>query len=386
MKGSFLFTSESVAEGHPDKVADKISDSIVDAIYNINGEVKFHRAAVETLVTENITVLAGEIKVPENTYIDFEKIVRKTIRQIGYSDPELQFDDNCEIICRIHSQSPEISQGVDTGGAGDQGMMFGFAINETPNYMPLPITLAHSIVRKLDEARKNKKIPYLRPDGKSQVTVRYENWRPVAIEKVVVAVPHYPSINRKELSQEIYSQLLAPLFDNHSIPFKIKNDNYIVNGTGSWTIGGPFSDTGLTGRKIIVDTYGGMGRHGGGCFSGKDPSKVDRSASYAARYVAKNLVAAGVAEKLEVQLAYVIGHAEPLSIMVDTFRTGKIPDDKIKQIIYRVFNLTPRGIIEMLDLLKPRYEQTAAYGHFGREEEGFTWEKLDKVKDIQKFL
>ncbi len=386
MRGSFLFTSESVSAGHPDKMSDTISDAIVDAIFELGGDVSFNRAAVETLVTTNTTILAGEVKVPKNATIDYEKIARKTIREIGYTDPELKFDDNCEVICKIHSQSPEIAQGVDIGGAGDQGMMFGFAINETPQYMPLPISLAHAIVRGLDEARQKNVLPYLRPDGKSQVTVRYEGWRPIAIEKIVVAVPHQPRVDRAEVAEDIYKIIIHPIIESCGLPFKRTERSYIVNGTGAWTIGGPYSDTGLTGRKIIVDTYGGMGRHGGGCFSGKDPTKVDRSASYAARYVAKNLVAAGVAEKLEVQLAYVIGHHEPVSIMVDTFRTGKIPEDRITKIIKQVFDLTPRGIIKSLDLLKPRYKKTATYGHFGREEDGFTWERLDKVEEIRKFM
>ncbi len=386
MKGNFLFTSESVSQGHPDKIADTISDAIVDEIFKLGGEVQYNRAAVETLVTTNTTILAGEVKIPEGSQIDYEKIARETIREIGYSIPELKFDDRCEIISKIHAQSPEIAQGVDTGGAGDQGMMFGFAINETPQYMPLPIVMAHEIVRRMDEARKSGLIPYLRPDGKSQVTVRYEGWRPAAIEKIVVAVPHNPDVQREDVAEEVYQKIVQPVLEKYGKPFRKTEQTYIVNGTGIWTIGGPYSDTGLTGRKIIVDTYGGMGRHGGGCFSGKDPSKVDRSASYAARYVAKNLVAAGVAEKLEVQIAYVIGHAQPVSIMVDTFRTGTIPEERIIEIIQKVFDLSPRGIIETLDLLKPRYKQTAAYGHFGREEENFTWEKLDKVPEIQQFM
>lgn len=383
MGKSFLFTSESVAAGHPDKVADAISDAIVDSIYRLRGEVDHNRAAVETLVTENMTILAGEVKIPEKAEIDYPEIARQTIREIGYTDPELKFDDRCEIVSRVHSQSPEIAMGVDSGGAGDQGMMFGFAINETPQFMPLPITMAHAIVRGMDESRQRGVLPFLRPDGKSQVTVRYEDGKPVSIEKIVVAVPHVPDVKKEEVMEQIFEKVVHPVVEKYGLPFKRMEMSYIVNGTGTWTVGGPFSDTGLTGRKIIVDTYGGMGRHGGGCFSGKDPSKVDRSASYAARYVAKNLVAAGVADKLEVQLAYVIGHKEPVSVMVDTFGTGKLPEDKIAGIISRVFDLTPRGIIRTFDLMKPRYQATAAYGHFGREEEGFTWEKLDRVEDIK---
>lgn len=386
MANSYLFTSESVSAGHPDKIADTISDAIVDSIYKIPGEVNFNRAAVETLVTQNTTILAGEVKIPEGSEIDYENLARQTIRRIGYIDPELNFDDQCEIICRIHSQSPEIAKGVDSGGAGDQGMMFGFAINETPQLMPMPITLAHAIVRGMDTARLNKTIPFLRPDGKSQVTVRYENGKPSRIEKIVVAVPHLPDVTREEVAETIFTQIIQPLIEEYDLPFTRNESTYITNGTGIWTIGGPSSDTGLTGRKIIVDTYGGMGRHGGGCFSGKDPSKVDRSASYAARYVAKNLVAAGVADKLEVQIAYVIGHHQPVSIMVDTFGSGHLPEEKIVQIISRVFDLSPRGIIHELDLLKPRYTATAAYGHFGRTENGFTWERLDKVEQIQKLM
>ena len=386
MSNAYLFTSESVSAGHPDKVADRISDAIVDSIFHTNGDLSYNRAAVETLVTENTTVLAGEVKIPANMDIDYQKIARDAIRQIGYTDPDLKFDDSCEIISKIHSQSPEIAQGVDTGGAGDQGMMFGFAINETPEYMPLPITMAHAIVRGMDEARLNDSISFLRPDGKSQVTVLYENGKPRKIEKIIVAVPHYPAVSREEVADKIYDQIITPLLKKYDLPFSCNESTYITNGTGVWTIGGPYSDTGLTGRKIIVDTYGGMGRHGGGAFSGKDPSKVDRSASYAARYVAKNLVASGIADKIEVQLAYVIGHHQPVSIMVDTFGTGKIPEEKISQIISKVFDLSPRGIIDHLDLLKPRYTPTAAYGHFGREENGFTWEKLDKVSEIQQLL
>ncbi|MEJ2635069.1 MAG: methionine adenosyltransferase [Calditrichia bacterium] len=386
MKSNFLFTSESVAAGHPDKVADAISDAIVDSIFNIEGDPTYNRAAVETLVTENTTILAGEVKIPDGTQIDYESIARQTIREIGYTEPDLKFDDKCEVFSKIHSQSPEIAQGVDVGGAGDQGMMFGFAINETPEYMPLPITLAHAIVRGMDEARRNGSLAFLRPDGKSQVTVNYEDWRPKSIEKIVVAVPHKPNAQKQEVQEQVYQKVVKPVLEKYGLPFSRTDINYIMNGTGLWTIGGPFSDTGLTGRKIIVDTYGGMGRHGGGCFSGKDPSKVDRSASYAARYVAKNLVAAGVAEKLEVQFAYVIGQREPVSVMVDTFRTGKVPEGEIVKIISKVFDLSPRGIIQTLDLLKPRYKATAAYGHFGREENGFTWEKLDKVEEIRQLM
>ena len=386
MKKEFLFTSESVSEGHPDKIADNISDEIVDEIFRIPGDIRGNRAAVETLVTTNTTILAGEVSIPENQSLDYEAIARRVIREIGYDDPELLFDSRCDVILKIHKQSPEIAVGVDQGGAGDQGMMFGYATNETPDYMPLPISLAHRIIQQIDTARHSRTIPFLRPDGKTQVTVRYENWKPVAIEKIVVAVPHHPSVKREEVADTLYHSIIQPLIETVGLPFQKSETTYIVNGTGIWTIGGPHSDTGLTGRKIIVDTYGGMGRHGGGAFSGKDPSKVDRSASYAARYVAKNLVAAGVADRLEVQVAYVIGRPDPVSIMVETFGTGRIPESRIVEIIRQVFDLRPVGIMAMLDLQKPRYRKTAAYGHFGRNEPEFTWEKLDKVEAIQALL
>lgn len=386
MKKQFLFTSESVSAGHPDKVCDRISDSIVDAIFQLEGDVRGNRAAIETMVTKNFTLLCGEVKIPEGQSIDYVQIAREAIRDIGYDDPALEFDYNCEIANRIHKQSPEIAVGVDAGGAGDQGMMFGYATTETPEYMPLPITMAHKIIRAIDEARLSKKIPFLRPDGKSQVTVRYDDWKPVAIEKIVVAVPHHPSRTNHEVKDAVYEQIVVPLVQQYGLPFKRTDESYIVNGTGVWTIGGPVSDAGLTGRKIIVDTYGGMGRHGGGAFSGKDPSKVDRSGAYAARWVAKNLVAAGMAERLEIQIAYVIGHADPVSIMVETFGTAKVPEERIEKIITRVFDLKPRGIMEALALQQPGYYQTAAYGHFGRNEERFTWERLNKVDEIGSML
>ncbi len=386
MKKEFLFTSESVSEGHPDKIADSISDEIVDEIYRLKGDVRHNRAAVETLVTTNTTILAGEVSIPENQNIDYEAIARRVIREIGYDDPELLFDSQCDVIVKIHNQSPEIAVGVDQGGAGDQGMMFGYATNETPEYMPLPISLAHRIIEHIDRARHSGQIPFLRPDGKTQVTVRYEDWKPVAIEKIVVAVPHHPSTSREEVAETLFTEIIQPLLDRVGLPFQKTESTYIVNGTGIWTIGGPHSDTGLTGRKIIVDTYGGMGRHGGGAFSGKDPTKVDRSASYAARYVAKNLVAAGVADRLEVQVAYVIGRPDPVSIMVETFGTARIPEPRIVEIIRQVFDLRPAGIMAMLDLQKPRYRKTATYGHFGRLDPEFTWEQLDKVDAIKELL
>ncbi|MCB9087740.1 MAG: methionine adenosyltransferase [Calditrichae bacterium] len=386
MKSSFLFTSESVSAGHPDKVCDRISDTMVDAIYGLEGDISGNRSAVETLVTQNFTVLTGEVSVPDDQAIDYVELARQAIKDIGYNDPALQFDFNCEIVNRIHKQSPEIAVGVDAGGAGDQGMMFGFASNETPELMPFPITMAHQIIRAIDEARLSGKIPYLRPDGKSQVTVRYENWKPVAIEKVVVAVPHHPDISNSQVREDVYRQIVNPLIAKYKLPFDKSDSSYIMNGTGVWTIGGPTSDAGLTGRKIIVDTYGGMGRHGGGAFSGKDPSKVDRSAAYAARYVAKNLVAAGVADRLEIQLAYVIGHADPVSVMVDSFGTGKLPETRIVEIIKQIFDLRPAGIMKTLNLQSAGYVQTSAYGHFGRDEKRFTWEKLDRVDDIKALI
>jgi S-adenosylmethionine synthetase len=386
MSDSFLFTSESVSVGHPDKVSDTISDSIVDEIFRSNGDVSHNRAAVETLVTTNTTVLAGEVSIPEGQPIDYEAVARKVIREIGYDNREYNFDYRCEIINKIHKQSPEIAVGVDSGGAGDQGMMFGYATSETLNYMPLPITLAHKIIRDVDEARMNNEVDFLRPDGKSQVTVRYENWVPVEIEKIVVAVPHHPDIHEKEVAEVLFEKIINPLILSFELPYQRTSESYIVNGTGIWTMGGPYSDAGLTGRKIIVDTYGGMGRHGGGAFSGKDPSKVDRSGAYAARYVAKNLVAAGVADRLEVQIAYVIGLSDPISVMVETFGTGKIEQSKITSIIQKVFDLRPRSINRDLDLQKPRFRPTASYGHFGRDEDNFTWEKLDKVEEIKSYI
>jgi S-adenosylmethionine synthetase len=390
MDKSFLFTSESVSRGHPDKIADSVSDAIVDAIFKLPGNVSGNRAAVETMVTTNTTILAGEVSIPQDQTIDYEKIARETIKSIGYDSEngslDYNFDNTCDIINKIHKQSPEIAVGVDQGGAGDQGMMFGYATNETPSYMPFPITMAHKIMQTIDEARLSKSIPFLRPDGKSQVTIRYDGSKPIAIEKIVIAVPHDPKFANEEVASVIYDRIIFPLVESYKLPYQRTKESYIVNGTGIWTHGGPDSDTGLTGRKIIVDTYGGMGRHGGGAFSGKDPSKVDRSASYAARYVAKNLVAAGVSEKIEVQVAYVIGHVEPVSVMVETFGFGKIPEEKITSIIKKVFDLGPKGIIQKLDLQKPRYKATSAYGHFGREEEVFTWEKLDKVGEIQTLM
>ena len=386
MEKNFLFTSESVSAGHPDKVCDCISDTIVDAIFQLEGDVRGNRAAIETMVTKNFTVLSGEVKIPDGQNIDYVSLARKAIKDIGYDRPELAFDHNCEIINRVHKQSVEIAVGVDAGGAGDQGMMFGYATNETPELMPLAISMAHRIVRAMDEKRLNGDIPFLRPDGKSQVTVHYEGWKPVSIEKVVVAVPHDPEKSNEAVKETIYKEIITPLIAEYGLPFDRSTNSYIMNGTGIWTIGGPVSDAGLTGRKIIVDTYGGMGRHGGGAFSGKDPSKVDRSGAYAARYVAKNLVSAGVADRMEIQLAYVIGHADPVSIMVETFGTSKIKESRIKEIIDTVFDLRPLGIMESLNLQSAGYRQTAAYGHFGRSESRFTWEKCDKVDQIKAML
>ncbi len=375
---NYLFTSESVTEGHPDKIADQISDAILDAIIKDDPTA---RVACETLVTTGMAMIAGEITT--STYVHIPEIVRNTIKDIGYTRAKYGFDyETCAIISSIDRQSPDIAMGVDTGGAGDQGLMFGFACDETAELMPLPIMLAHKLTRKLAEVRKNDVLTYLRPDGKSQVTVEYRDRKPYKVRTVVISTQHSPDITLKELREDIVQRVIKPvipkeLFDEEDIV-------YHINPTGRFVIGGPQGDTGLTGRKIIVDSYGGVGSHGGGAFSGKDPSKVDRSASYMARYVAKNLVAAGICERCEVQLAYAIGVAEPVSILVDTYKTGKIPQEKIVQLVRDHFDMTPNGIIKSLDLRKPIYKQTAAYGHFGRNEPGFTWEKTDVAKSLKK--
>ncbi len=375
---NFLFTSESVTEGHPDKIADQISDAVLDAII---GQDPTCRVACEAIVTTGLAFVAGEITT--SCYVEIPDIVRETIKQVGYTRAKYGFDyETCAVITSIHSQSPDIAMGVDTGGAGDQGLMFGYATNETPELMPMPILLAHKITKRLTELRKGDILPYLRPDGKSQVTVEYRDGKPTRVTTIVVSTQHSPDITLKELREDIIEKVIKPV-----IPPELLDEEsiiYHINPTGRFVIGGPQGDTGLTGRKIIVDTYGGVGSHGGGAFSGKDPSKVDRSASYMARYIAKNLVAAGIAERCEVQLAYAIGVADPVSILVDTKQTGKIAQDKLVKLVRDHFPMTPRGIIEHLKLRRAIYKKTAAYGHFGRNDPDFTWEKTDLADAIRK--
>ena len=381
-KKSFLFTSESVSEGHPDKVADQVSDAVLDAILENDPKA---RVACETMVTTGYAIVAGEIST--DCYIEIPQIVRSTIKNIGYTHSEMGFDfETCGVLVSLDEQSKDIAQGVDEGskkeqGEGDQGMMFGYATKETPELMPMPIMYSHKLVKKLADVRKKGQLSYLRPDSKSQVSVRYENDKPVSIETVVISTQHNPGITNKKMRADITEQVI-----NKVIPekFRAKKMKIHVNPTGNFVVGGPHGDCGLTGRKIIVDTYGGFSRHGGGAFSGKDPSKVDRSAAYMARYIAKNLVAAGTADRLEVQLAYAIGVADPVSVFVETFGTHKINPDLFEGLIRGNFSLKPAGIIKTLDLLKPRYSPTAAYGHFGRKEASFTWERTDKVKVIKK--
>jgi S-adenosylmethionine synthetase len=376
-RDKFLFTSESVTEGHPDKIADQISDAILDACLE---QDPFSRVACETLTCTGLVVIAGEITT--QAYVDFQSLVRGTVASIGYDNALYGFDSNtCSVISTINKQSGDIAMGVDTGGAGDQGMMFGYATNETEELMPTPISLAHKLTYRLSEVRKNGQMSYLRPDGKSQVTVEYDaNGKPVRVDAVVISTQHAENVGNDELRRDILKNVIQFV-----IPAKLldQDTKYHINPTGRFVIGGPMGDTGLTGRKIIVDTYGGMGRHGGGAFSGKDPTKVDRSAAYMARYIAKNIVAAGLAERCEVQLAYAIGVAEPVSVLVDTFGTGKISEVELQKLIRANFSLTPKGIIESLDLRRPIYKKTAAYGHFGRKEKDFSWEATDKAEVLR---
>ncbi len=379
----FLFTSESVSEGHPDKVADQISDAVLDAILAQDPKA---RVAAETLVSTGLCVLAGEITT--NAHVNYAKVARDTIRSIGYNDSELRFDaDGCSVHVCYGTQSPDIAQGVDEGkglyldqGAGDQGLMFGYACDETPELMPFPIYYAHRLVERQSQLRKDGRLPWLRPDAKSQVTVRYVDGKPVDIDAVVLSTQHHPSVKYTDLKEAIIEEVIKPVLPKHMLTDKTQ---YFVNPTGSFVIGGPHGDAGLTGRKIIVDSYGGAAPHGGGAFSGKDPSKVDRSAAYAARYVAKNVVAAGLARQCQVQVAYAIGVAKPMNITVYTEGTGKISDEKIAQLVAEHFDLRPKGIIQMLNLLRPVYRKTAAYGHFGRSEPEFSWEATDKAAALK---
>jgi S-adenosylmethionine synthetase len=381
-QGKHFFTSESVTEGHPDKICDQISDSILD---DLIGQDPHSRVACETLVTTGLVFIAGEIS--SNGYCEFQKVVRDTVRKLGYTDAHYGFDyETCGVISSIHEQSPDIARGVDETsehdqGAGDQGLMFGYACRETPELMPMPIMMAHKLVMRLAQVRKEELLDCLRPDGKSQVTIEYEGDIPRRIDAVVIAAQHHPEIDMDDFRESIKKVVI-----NDVIPLDMldKNTKIFINETGRFEQGGPLADTGLTGRKIIVDTYGGVGSHGGGCFSGKDPSKVDRSGSYMARYIAKNLVAAGIADKLEVQIAYAIGVAEPVSILVDTFGTGNISEDKIKDLVRGHFKLTPKGMTQSLDLLRPIYHKTSCYGHFGRNGNEFTWEKTDKAEALRK--
>ena len=372
-----LFTSESVTEGHPDKMADQISDAVLDAILSKD---PLGRVACETMVTTGMAIVAGEITT--NCYVDIPKIVRNTIKDIGYTRAKFGFDcDNCAVMTAIDEQSSDIAMGVDSLGAGDQGMMFGFAVNETPELMPMPIMLAHKLAMRLAEIRKTKTLDYLRPDGKTQVSIEYDNGKPVRVDTIIVSTQHSEKVEQPQIKKDMLEYVIKPVIPEG---FLDKNTKILVNPTGRFVLGGPHADTGLTGRKIIVDTYGGMGRHGGGAFSGKDPTKVDRSACYMARYIAKNVVAAGLATKCEVQLAYAIGVAEPVSVMVDTYGTNTVSQKKIVSLIRENFQMTPMGIIKSLDLRRPIYEQTAAYGHFGRTGKDFTWERTDKAEQMRK--
>ena len=375
---NYLFTSESVTEGHPDKIADQISDAVLDAFL---AQDPMSRVACETLLTTGLIMVAGEIT--SKGRVEIDELARKTVTEIGYTRAKFGFDaETCAVITAVHRQSPDISMGVDTGGAGDQGLMFGYACDETPELMPLTISLAHKITRQLSEVRKKGILPYLRPDGKSQVTVEYRQGKPHKIHAVVVSSQHSADVEQKQIRADIIEKVIKPVLPKELLDEK--SIIYHINPTGQFVVGGPMGDTGLTGRKIIVDTYGGVGSHGGGAFSGKDPSKVDRSAAYMVRYIAKNIVAAGIATECEVQLAYAIGVPDPVSIHVDDFGTGKVPHDKLVDLIRKNFDMTPKGIIQTLDLRRPIYRKTAAYGHFGRTEPEFTWERTDKAATLKK--
>ena len=382
--GNYLFTSESVSEGHPDKMADQISDAVLDAIFT---DDPYSRVAVETMVKTGMTVIAGEVRT--NSHADLEEVVRKVIVDIGYDNTDVGFDGHtCAVLNAIGKQSNDIAQGVDAGenkdiGAGDQGLMFGYATNETSVLMPAPIYYSHLLVKRQAEVRKDGTLPWLRPDAKSQVTLRYDQGKPIAIDAVVLSTQHSPDISLSDLQEAVRAEIIAPILPEEWLH---EDTKYHINPTGQFIIGGPVGDCGLTGRKIIVDTYGGMAHHGGGAFSGKDPTKVDRSAAYAGRYVAKNIVAAGLADRCEIQVSYAIGVSEPTSISIDTFGTGRLSDDEISTLVREHFDLRPRGLMEMLDLHRPIYQATAAYGHFGREEESFSWEKTDKVALLKKAL
>jgi S-adenosylmethionine synthetase len=372
-----LFTSESVTEGHPDKIADQISDAVLDEVMRQDGQ---GRVACETLVTTGLAVVAGEVTT--TAHVNYDELVRETIRGVGYDRAKYGYDsDTCAVMCTVKRQSPDIAMGVDTGGAGDQGLMFGFACDETDELMPMPIQLAHRLTQRLSEVRKAKIVDFLRPDGKSQVTIEYRNGQPLRVDCVVISTQHSDKVSNVDLRAAVMEHVIRPIVPARMLDARTK---YHINPTGRFVIGGPMGDAGLTGRKIIVDTYGGYSRHGGGAFSGKDPSKVDRSACYMARYIAKNMVAAGLARKAEVQLAYAIGVAEPVSVMAETFGTAMIPEEKITELIRENFKLTPKGIIETLDLRRPIYKATAAYGHFGRSGPGFTWERTDRADTLRK--
>ena len=374
-----LFTSESVTEGHPDKICDQVSDAILDAVLADDPQ---GRVAVEALTTRGLVIVAGEMST--RTYVDIPEVVREVVREVGYTRPEYGFEySSLAVLTSIQEQSPDIYRGVKVGGAGDQGMMFGFAVDETPELMPMPIMLAHRLVRRLAWVRKNQVLTYLRPDGKSQVTVAYEDDRPVRVDTVVISAQHCPDVHMDDLRQDIIEQVIKPVIPEGLMD---RDTRIFINPTGRFVIGGPVGDTGVTGRKIMVDSYGGYARHGGGCFSGKDPTKVDRSAAYMARYIAKNLVKAGVARKVEVQLAYAIGVQQPVAIYVDTFGTSEVPESRIVEAIRKRYDLSPWGIIKHLNLQRPVYRRTAAYGHFGREEDGFTWELTDTARDLRELI